>query len=34
MDFIGQKVIIRADRSGVFFGTLKEKVGNEVTLTD
>ena len=31
---IGKKVIIRADRAGVFFGTLKEKVGNEVTLTD
>ena len=31
---IGKKVIIRADRAGVFFGTLKEKNGNEVTLTD
>ncbi|MBR5573695.1 MAG: hypothetical protein IKW35_04290 [Paludibacteraceae bacterium] len=31
---IGKKVIIRADRAGVFFGTLKEKSGNEVTLTD
>ena len=29
-----QKVIIRADRAGVFFGTLKEKNGSEVTLTD
>ena len=29
-----KKVIIRADRAGVFFGTLKEKNGNEVTLTD
>lgn len=29
-----KKVIIRADRAGVFFGTLKEKKGNEVTLTD
>lgn len=31
---IGKKVIIRADRAGVFFGTLKGKTGNEVTLTD
>lgn len=31
---IGKKVIIRADRAGVFFGTLKEKDGSEVTLTD
>lgn len=29
-----KKVIIRADRAGVFFGTLKEKNGSEVTLTD
>ena len=29
---IGKKVIIRADRAGVFFGTLKEKNGTEVTL--
>ena len=29
-----KKVIIRADRAGVFFGTLKERKGNEVTLTD
>ena len=29
-----KKVIIRADRAGVFFGTLKEKNGNEVTMTD
>lgn len=28
------KVIIRGDRSGVFFGTLKEKNGTEVTLKD
>lgn len=28
----GKKVIIRADRAGVFFGTLKEKNGSEVTL--
>ena len=31
---IGKKVIIRADRAGGFFGTLKEKAGSEVTLTD
>ena len=31
---IGKKVIIRSDRAGVFFGTLKEKNGSEVTLTD
>ena len=29
-----KKVIIRADRAGVFFGTLREKNGNEVTLTN
>lgn len=28
----GKKVIIRADRAGVFFGMLKEKNGTEVTL--
>lgn len=31
---IGKKVIIRADRAGVFFGTLAKKDGNEVTLED
>ena len=31
---LNKKVIIRADRAGVFFGTLKEKNGNEATLTD
>lgn len=30
----GKKVIIRGDRSGVFFGTLKERSGQEVRLTD
>lgn len=30
----GKKVIIRADRAGVFFGTLKNKDGSEVTLTN
>jgi hypothetical protein len=33
MDFIGKKVIVRGDRSGVFFGTLKEKNGQEVVLS-
>lgn len=30
---IGKKVIIRGDRSGVFFGILAEKNGREVKLT-
>lgn len=34
MSMIGKKVIIRADRAGVFFGTLKEKNGDEVVLTN
>lgn len=29
---IGKKVIVRGDRSGVFFGTLVEHNGREVTL--
>lgn len=33
-DFLGQKVIVRGDRSGVFFGTLAEKEGTEVKLTN
>lgn len=33
-DFIGKKVIVRGDRSGVFFGTLKSRNGQEVELTD
>lgn len=33
-DFTGKKVIIRGDRSGVFFGTLASKDGQEVELTD
>lgn len=32
-EMIGKKVIIRGDRSGVFFGTLAEKQGQEVVLT-
>lgn len=31
---IGRKVIVRGDRSGVFFATLAEKNGQEVKLTD
>lgn len=38
MELIGKKVIIRADRAGVFFGTLKEKketpAGVEVVLNN
>lgn len=32
--FIGKKVIVRGDRSGVFFGTLAEKDGREVMLAN
>lgn len=32
--YIGHKVVIRADRAGVFYGTLSEKEGTEVELTD
>lgn len=32
--FEGKKVIVRAQGAGVFFGTLKEKNGDEVVLTD
>ena len=32
-DYKGQKVIVRGDRSGVFFGTLAEREGREVRLT-
>ena len=31
-DFINKKVIVRGDRSGVFFGTLVAKEGREVKL--
>jgi hypothetical protein len=31
---IGKKVIVRGDRSGVFFGTLSERNGGEVVLTN
>lgn len=33
-NLIGQKVIVRGDRSGVFFGILAEKDGKEVKLTN
>ena len=33
-NFIGKRVIIRADRAGVFYGVLAEKKGNEVILTN
>ena len=32
--YINEKVIIRADRAGVFYGTLSEKDGTEVELKD
>ena len=32
--FIGKRVIVRGDRSGVFFGTLEKRDGKEVLLTD
>ena len=32
MEHNGKKVIIRANRAGVFFGTLAEKAGDEVTI--
>lgn len=31
-NFMGKKVIVRGDRSGVFFGTLAAKEGQEVKL--
>lgn len=31
---IGKKVIVRADKAGVFFGTLSKKEGNELQLTN
>lgn len=32
--FIGKRVIVRGDRSGIFFGTLRERNGREVVLAD
>ena len=29
-----QKVIVRADRAGVFYGVIKERNGSEVVMTD
>jgi len=34
VNYIGKKVIVRADRAGVFYGTLSEKEGTEVELTN
>lgn len=34
MENLVKKVIIRANRAGVFFGTLAEKTGDEVTITN
>ena len=31
---IGKKVIVRADKAGVFYGTLSKKEGTEVQLTN
>jgi len=33
-EFIGKQVIVRADRAGVFFGTLASMNGSEVILSD
>ena len=33
-EMMNKKVIVRGDRSGVFFGTLTAKEGREVKLTD
>lgn len=33
-NLVGKKVIVRADRAGVFFGTLTHKECSEVTLTN
>lgn len=33
-DLMNKKVIVRGDRSGVFFGTITKKEGTEVTLKD
>jgi hypothetical protein len=30
---MNQKYIVRADRAGVFFGDIKERIGAEVTMT-
>ena len=33
-NLIGKKVIVRADKAGVFYGTLSAKIGSEVQLTN
>lgn len=33
-NFIGKKVLVRAYEAGVYFGTLAEKEGNEVRMTN
>ena len=33
-NLIGKKVIVRGDRSGLFFGTITDKDGQEVELTN
>ena len=33
-NYIGKKVLARGDRSGVFYGTLTEKDGKEIKLTN
>lgn len=33
-ELIGKKVLVRAYEAGVYFGTLAEKEGNEVTMTN
>ena len=33
-NLLNKKVIVRGDRSGIFFGTLTAKEGKEVTLTN
>ncbi len=33
-NLIGKKVIVRADRAGVFYGTLAAKEGREIQLTN
>lgn len=33
-DYTGKRVIVRSYGAGVFYGTLKEKEGDEVVLTD
>ena len=32
--FLGKKVIVRADRAGVFYGTLEEEKGSDVVLSN